>query len=155
MREICGQSSPLLVPGTMVLIFTVISQYQIRDNTTRLNHYTLVDSRFEIVTMKEMKNVMPAFQFSDDNKIPIGYTKIPLHMVFDVKMVGLVRKATSRLVAGGHVTEEPKKSTYSSVVSRDSVRIAFLIAALNDLDVLAADAQTLILMLILRRRFIP
>jgi len=29
--------------------------------------------------------------------------------------------------------------TYSSVVSRDSVRIAFLMAALNGLDVKAAD----------------
>ncbi|MGH7954980.1 MAG: reverse transcriptase domain-containing protein [Gloeomargaritales cyanobacterium] len=47
------------------------------------------------------------------------------------------RKA--RLVAGGHVTDPPATITYSSVVSRDSVRIAFLIAALNDLDVLAAD----------------
>jgi Reverse transcriptase (RNA-dependent DNA polymerase) len=44
-------------------------------------------------------------------------------------------------VAGGHMTETPKESTYSSVVSRDSVRIAFTIAALNDLEVLAAEVQ--------------
>jgi hypothetical protein len=30
---------------------------------------------------------------------------------------------------------------YSSVVSRDSVCLAFLIAALNDLEILSADAQ--------------
>jgi hypothetical protein len=47
------------------------------------------------------------------------------------------RKA--RFVAGGHTTDTPASITYSSVVSRDSVRIAFLIAALNDLDVWAAD----------------
>jgi hypothetical protein len=47
------------------------------------------------------------------------------------------RKA--RFVAGGHKTDPPATLTYSSVVSRDSVRIAFLIAALNDLDILAAD----------------
>lgn len=88
---------------------------------------------------KEMKNVMIAFEFRDDDKVPIGYQQIMCHMIFDVKMVGLVRKA--RLVAGGHMTEVPKDSTYSSVVSRDSVRIAFLIAALNDLDILAADVQ--------------
>jgi Reverse transcriptase (RNA-dependent DNA polymerase) len=31
--------------------------------------------------------------------------------------------------------------TYASVVARDSVRIAFLIAALNELDIMAADVQ--------------
>jgi hypothetical protein len=88
---------------------------------------------------KEMKNVMPAFEFREDNVMPIGHKRIDCHMIFDVKMVGLVRKA--RFVAGGHQTDPPKESTYSSVVSRDSVRIGFLIAALNDLDVLSADVQ--------------
>jgi hypothetical protein len=41
-----------------------------------------------------------------------------------------------RLVADGHKTDAPASTiTYSSVVSRDSVRIALTIAALNDLDV--------------------
>ena len=57
-------------------------------------------------------------------------------MIFDVKM-DLTRKA--RFVAGGHLTEPPASITYSSVVSRDSVRLEFLIAALNDLDVTAWD----------------
>lgn len=87
---------------------------------------------------KEMKNVLPAFEFNDGDQVPIGYKHIKCHMVFDVKM-DLTRKA--RLVAGGHMTDPPKESTYSSVVSRDSVRIAFTIAALNGLDVLAADVQ--------------
>jgi len=86
----------------------------------------------------EMKNVMPAFEFRDDDKMPIGHEKIDCHMIFDVKL-DLVRKA--RFVAGGHQTEVPSESVYSSYVSRDSVRIAFLIAALNDLDILAADVQ--------------
>ena len=84
-----------------------------------------------------MKNVMPAFKFLEPNETaPIGYKWIPCHMIFDVKM-DFTRKA--RFVAGGHVTDPPTTLTYSSVVSRDSVRIAFLIAALNDIDVLAAD----------------
>ena len=58
-------------------------------------------------------------------------------MVFDIRIDGLVRKA--RLVAGGHTTTSPSSITYSSVVSRDSVRIAFLVAALNDLTLVAAD----------------
>jgi hypothetical protein len=59
-------------------------------------------------------------------------------MVFDVKL-DLVRKA--RFVAGGHQTDPPKESVYSSIVSRDSVRLAFLIAALNDSEILSADVQ--------------
>jgi hypothetical protein len=43
------------------------------------------------------------------------------------------RKA--RYVAGGHQTDTPKTMTYSSVVSRDSVRIALVAAALDN-DVL-------------------
>ncbi len=37
------------------------------------------------------------------------------------------------------MTDLPTSLTYSSVVSKDSVRLAFLIAALNDLDILSAD----------------
>ena len=58
-------------------------------------------------------------------------------MIFDVKMSGLVRKA--HLVASGHTTDTPSLITYSSVVSRESVRIVFLVAALNDLDIMLAD----------------
>jgi len=88
---------------------------------------------------KEMRNVLPAFKFDDHDAVPVGYKKITCHMIFDVKMVGLVRKA--RFVAGGHLTDPPAESVYSSVVTRDSVRIMFLIAALNDLEILGADVQ--------------
>ena len=87
---------------------------------------------------KEMKNVLIAFKFLDDDKVPIGYKHINCHWVFAIKS-DLTQKA--RLVAGGHMTDPPKELSYSSVVSRDSIRIAFTIAALNDLDVLAADVQ--------------
>ena len=85
-----------------------------------------------------MKNVMLAFEFNDDNVIPAFYKKISCHMIFEIKM-DLTRKA--RLVARGHMTDPPNESTYSSVVSRDSIRIAFTLAVLNDLDVLSADVQ--------------
>jgi hypothetical protein len=39
------------------------------------------------------------------------------------------------------MTEPPKDSTYSSVVSCDSVRLFFLLAALNNMNVLACDIQ--------------
>jgi hypothetical protein len=92
---------------------------------------------WKLAIEKEMKNVMPAFKFlEDDERVPIGYQQINCHMVFDVKM-DFDRKA--RFVAGGHMTEPPASLTYSSVVSRESVRIAFTMAALNDLDILMAD----------------
>ena len=86
---------------------------------------------------KEMRTVMPAFKFCGEGASqPVGYTAISGHVVFDVKM-DFTRKA--RYVADGHLTDPPASVTYASVVSRESVRIAFLLAALNDLDIMAAD----------------
>jgi hypothetical protein len=58
-------------------------------------------------------------------------------MVFDVKMEDFCWKA--RLVAGGLMTKAPATLTYASVVSRETVRLALTVAALNDIDVWAAD----------------
>jgi hypothetical protein len=90
-----------------------------------------------------MKNVRPAFEVweksSDD--IPPGYQQINCHLMFDVKM-GKNFRRKARFVAGGHTTEVPESLiTYSLVVSRDSVRIALTIAALNSLNVIACDIQ--------------
>ena len=87
---------------------------------------------------KEMKDVRPAFRILDpSDPDPVGHQKIRCHMIFDVKMEDFRRKA--RLVAGGHVTEAPATITYASVVARDTVRLALLLAALNDLDVKVGD----------------
>ena len=59
-------------------------------------------------------------------------------MIYYIKM-DFTRK--SRLVSEGCRTPNPVTSTYSGVVSRESVRIAFMYAALNFLDVWAADVQ--------------
>lgn len=88
---------------------------------------------------KEMGNVRVAFEFNDEDKIPIAHKELNVHWVFDIKMDSLQRKA--RLVANGNETDPPKAMTFSSVVSRDSVRLFFTIAALNDLEVLSADIQ--------------
>ena len=66
----------------------------------------------------------------------LGYQHIKCHMIFNVKM-DLTRKAW--FVAGGHKTDTPTSMTYSSVVSRDSVRITFTYTALMGMDVWAAD----------------
>ena len=41
----------------------------------------------------------------------------------------------------GHRTADPLGTNYAGVVSRDSVRIAFTLAAMNGLDICAADIQ--------------
>jgi hypothetical protein len=88
---------------------------------------------------KEMRNVSDAFDIQDSPTPPPFHQLIKCHMIFDIKADTLIRKA--RFVAGGHMTDPPKESVYSSVVSRDSVRLFFLLAALNDLDVRACDVQ--------------
>ena len=45
----------------------------------------------------------------------------------------------ARLVAGEYITEVAEISNYSSIVSRESVRIAMVIAALNYLKLEAGD----------------
>jgi hypothetical protein len=73
---------------------------------------------------KEMRIVMVVFDVRDDGKVPIGFKEISCHLALDMKSNTLAQKA--RFVAGGHQTDPPKDSTYSSVVSRDSVRLFFL-----------------------------
>jgi hypothetical protein len=34
---------------------------------------------------KEVKNVAPAFEFCDDDKVPIGFKLIDYHMIIDIK----------------------------------------------------------------------
>jgi hypothetical protein len=71
---------------------------------------------------KEMKNVMPAFKFTDNDRIPKGHSYLTVHGIFDVKM-DLTRKF--RLVADGYKTPESTESVYSSVVLQDSVCLFF------------------------------
>jgi Reverse transcriptase (RNA-dependent DNA polymerase) len=88
---------------------------------------------------KEISVIFPAVRILDEGQQPpVGYQVTPCHMVFDIKS-DFTRKA--RFVGGGHVTAPPTTQTYASVVSRESVRIAFLYASLNNLKVLSADVQ--------------
>jgi len=87
--------------------------------------------------VKEMTNNSIAFKFLEEGEcVPPGSQWIPFHMIFDVKCDFTCK---ARYVAGGHWTDTPTQLTYSSVVTRDSVRIAFLVAALNELEILSAD----------------
>jgi hypothetical protein len=60
-------------------------------------------------------------------------------MIFDIKMEDFRRKAS--FVEGGHTTDTPHAMTYTSVISRESVRVALTLVALNDLDVKMADIE--------------
>ena len=72
--------------------------------------------------------------------MPDGYKCIPYHMIFYVNFDGR-RKA--RLVAGGHREPEvPREEVYSGVVSMETIRMAFVLASMNDLEVCAADIST-------------
>ena len=90
---------------------------------------------------KEMSKVRIAFEIMDDGiEAPPTFQEMRCHLVFDVKMEDFQRKA--RLVAGGHMTTVTSATVmYASVVSRESVRIALTIAALNDLEVKTADIE--------------
>ena len=88
----------------------------------------------------EINAVRIAFEVKEgDEKIPPNYQFIRCHMIFDVKMEDFRRKA--RYVAQGNMTEAPATLTYASVVSRESVRIALTLAAINDLQVKTADIK--------------
>jgi hypothetical protein len=88
---------------------------------------------------KEMTEVGIAFEVLEDGQLaPIGWKKVTGHLVWDVKM-DFTRKA--RWVLDGHKTPNPVGSTYAGVVSRESVRIAFTYAALNGIDIFAADIR--------------
>ncbi|KAI2491971.1 Reverse transcriptase (RNA-dependent DNA polymerase) [Fragilaria crotonensis] len=90
---------------------------------------------------KEMAKVQVAFEVLEDGTLPPPtFQEIKCHLVFDVKMEDFQQKA--RLVAVGHMTESPPAFvTYASVVSRESVRIALTLAALNDLEVKTGDIE--------------
>jgi hypothetical protein len=85
-----------------------------------------------------MKDVRIAFKCLNPGKhASLDYTWIKCHMIFDIKIEDFRRKA--RMVAGGHMTSAPTIMTYAIVVSRETIRIALTITALNDLKVKAAD----------------
>jgi hypothetical protein len=114
----------------------------------RRNH----NNFWRLAIEKEMSKIrgMGAFERYDkatpqqlrggERKLP-GYQQIGCHMIFDIKMDGqFTRKA--RFVANGNETRNLEShQTYASVVTRESVRIAFLYAALNGLDILGCDVS--------------
>jgi hypothetical protein len=58
-------------------------------------------------------------------------------MIFDIKIEDFQSKA--HMVAGGHMTGAPMTMTYASMVSCETICITLTIAALNSIEVKAAN----------------
>jgi len=74
--------------------------------------------------------------FGKGAKVPEGYRKIRVHLVFDMKQVG---QHKSRLVADGHLTEVPLDRIYSGIVSLSELHLLVFLIELNGLDVWATE----------------
>jgi hypothetical protein len=68
---------------------------------------------------KEMKIINVAFEFCEDDLMPVGYQHIDCHML---KI--MLEHTKAQYVAGGHQTEPAKDIKFASVVTRKSIRIA-------------------------------
>ena len=74
---------------------------------------------------------------------PVGHQDIRCFPISDIKATTLNIKV--HFFAGIHTMDTPASVSYESVVSRDHVCIALLLAALNYLDVFYADIQNVYL----------
>ena len=97
------------------------------------------NSKWQTAVKLEIDQLMEYETFKDKGKftrVPDGYQKIRVHIVFAVKHDG---RHKARLVANGQLTAVPIESVYSGVVSLKSLRIVLSLAELNGLELYAAD----------------
>ena len=101
---------------------------------------------WSIAIQKYMNNFRLSFEAWEEGSLEdsrrgqmlVGYQETCCHMIFDIKMdVQFTCKA--HYVAGSHTTDPPSSITYSSVVSRNSIRIVFTLSDLNDVAIRDAD----------------
>ena len=86
---------------------------------------------------KEMMEVGVAFEVLEAcARPPHGWNRVISHLIWDIKM-DITRQA--QWVLDRHKTPSPEGSTYTGVVSMESMRIAFPYAALNKTKVCAAS----------------
>ncbi len=97
------------------------------------------NDKWAVATKLELDQVDEYGTFEDKG---VGFNpgsdwkKIRVHLVFAVKHDG---RHKARLVAGGHLTDTPIDSVYSSVVSLRGIRMLTFVAELNNLDVWCTD----------------
>ena len=79
-----------------------------------------------------------AFDIIPDGKyLSIHYTKASGNLIFDVRTL----EHRARWVKYGHKNPQPERSTFSGVVSHQSIIIALTYASLNDLPVFGYNIQ--------------
>ena len=111
---------------------------------TSLNHVDDVDSMnkntfWKDDIAKEMKSIDFAFEMLETVKVaPIGHNRTSGHVMFDVK-IDFTRKAI--WVLDEHRNPSPEGSVHAGASCRESARIAFTCAALNNADGWACDIQ--------------
>jgi len=90
---------------------------------------------------KELDKIRSYDTFKDvgTNKanVPEQYKPVRVHFVFDIKPTTLMRKA--RLVAGGHLTEDPADSVFSGIVNLRNLRITMTVAETTGLQIHNVD----------------
>ena len=88
-----------------------------------------------------MTAVKVAFKIlADSDMIAPSYTEVTnSHLIFDINIEDFCRN--TRYVPGANTLDYPASLTYASVVSRETIRIALIMTALNGLEVKANDIQ--------------
>ena len=98
-----------------------------------------------------MKNNRVAFDILDkDQNVEAGRIFLECYMIFEVRM-DFRRKA--RYVANGAKNSNLKTSSYSGVILRETVRIAHTYAALNGLNVMPVDIQSVYLQALISEKY--
>ncbi len=90
----------------------------------------------EYLELKQLDEYHVFDDLGSNKSPPEDHKKIPVHFVYDVKFDGR-RKAM--LVAGGHLTDNPVASVYSSVASLKGLRLVIFIAELNGMKLWTTD----------------
>ena len=97
------------------------------------------NTRWQDAEKEELSAILGYGTFNDLGKgasAPINHKKINVHFVYACKHDGRYK---ARLVAGGHLTDTPIDSVYSSVASLRGVRMTVFLAELNDLEFWSTD----------------
>ena len=71
-----------------------------------------------------------------EGRVKPGFRYFVTHIIFDIKMYSKFT-CKARLVIVGHKAASPTSITYYTIVIRDILRMEFLIACLNNLDICA------------------
>jgi Reverse transcriptase (RNA-dependent DNA polymerase) len=97
------------------------------------------NTRWRDAELVELEQIDEYQTFTDKGqgyRLDKEYKPINVHMVYACKANG---RHKARLVAGGHLTDTPIDSVYSSVVSLRGIRIFAFLAKLNGLETWSTD----------------